>query len=58
MGIYKNIDAEFAKRRLNISEQYDHAKQPGPENFEVTLLVNCFVGLLILPHQRRMGVHQ
>jgi hypothetical protein len=56
MGIYKNIDIDFAKRTLKIIEQYDRAKTPGRENFEVTLLVNCFVGLLILPHERRIGV--
>jgi hypothetical protein len=56
MGIYKNIDTDFAKRTLKTIEQYDQAKQPGPENFEVTLLVNCFVGLLILPHARRMNL--
>ena len=54
MGIYKDIDTDFARRTLRIIEQYDQAKQPGPENFEVTLLVNCLVGLLILPHERRM----
>ena len=54
MGIYKDIDTDFALRTLRIIEQYDQAKQPGRENFEVTLLVNCFVGLLILPHERRM----
>ena len=31
-------------------------RRPGRENFEVTLLVNCFVGLLILPHERQIGV--
>lgn len=56
MGIYGNIDTDFAKRTLKIIEQYDHAKQLGPENFEVTLLVNCFVGLLILPHERRINL--
>ena len=56
MGLYKDIDIDFAKRTLRIIEQYDKAKQPGPENFEVTLLVNCLVGLLILPHERRIDV--
>jgi len=56
MGLYKDIDIDFAKRTLKIIEQYDKAKQPGPENFEVTLLVNCLVGLLILPHERRINV--
>lgn len=55
MGLYRDIDVDFAKRTLKIIEQYDHIKQPGPENFDVTLLVNCFVGLLILPHERRLN---
>ena len=53
MGLYTNIDVDFAERTLKIIEQYDRSKQKGPENFEVTLLVNCLVGLLILPHERR-----
>ena len=56
MGIYKDIEKDFAKRTLKIIEQYDKTKHPGPENFEVTLLVNCLVGLLILPHERRVDV--
>jgi hypothetical protein len=53
MGAYENIDIDFAKRTLRILEQYDQTKQPGLENFEVTLLVNCLIGLLVLPQQRR-----
>ena len=56
MGVYENIDVDFAKRTLKIIEQYDRSKQKGPENFEVTLLVNCLVGLLILPHERRTNL--
>jgi len=56
MGIYENIDIDFAKRTLRIIEQYDQNSQPGPENFEVTLLINCLVGLLVLPHERRIDV--
>jgi hypothetical protein len=53
MGAYENIDIDFAERTLKILDQYDQTKQPGPENFEVTLLVNCLIGLLVLPQQRR-----
>jgi hypothetical protein len=56
MGVYKDIEKDFAKRTLKIIDQYDRAKHPGPENYEVTLLVNCLVGLLILPHERRVEV--
>lgn len=53
MGLYDNIDVDFAARTVKIIQQYDQCTRPGPENFEVTLLVNCLVGLLILPQQRR-----
>src|ERR1700730_6885806 len=53
MGLYQDIDIDFAKRTLRIIEQYDQTKKKGSDNFEVTLLVNCLVGLLILPNQRR-----
>jgi len=53
MGLYTDIDVDFARRTLRIIEQYDCTKKRGSENFEVTLLVNCLVGLLIMPHQRR-----
>src|SRR5882672_895057 len=53
MGAYPNIYIDFAKRTLRILEQYDQTEQPAPENFEVTLLVNCLIGLLVLPQQRR-----
>jgi len=55
MGLYKDIDTDFARRTLKIIEQYDRTKTPGLVNFEVTLLVNCLVGLLILPHSRRIS---
>ena len=53
MGLYENIDIDFAKRTSKIIEQYKQHIPRGSENFEVTLLVNCLVGLLILPQQKR-----
>ena len=55
MGLYQNIDIDFARRTLKILDQYDELKRSGANNFEVTLLINCLVGLLILPHERRLG---
>jgi hypothetical protein len=53
MGLYKNIDIDFASRTLRIIEQYDEYILTSQENYEVTLLVNCLLGLLILPQERR-----
>lgn len=53
MGLYENIDTDFANRTLRIIEQYNEHIPRGRENYEVTLLVNCLLGLLILPQQKR-----
>jgi hypothetical protein len=53
MGLYENIDTDFANRTLRIIEQYDEHIPEGPDKYEVTLLVNCLLGLLVLPQQRR-----
>lgn len=56
MGIYENFDIDFAKRTLRIIEQYEERVPKGKENYEVTLLINCLLGLLVLPHERRIDV--
>ncbi len=44
-GIKKDkFDIEFIKRTTSVIEEYDG-------KFNVTLLVNCLLGLLILPHE-------
>ena len=51
---YKQFERDFIKRTLKIIEQYNCVVEKGvlPENkFEVTLLINCLLGLLILPNQ-------
>ena len=53
MGTYDNIDIDFAYRTRRIIEQYDEKIPKGRENYDVTLLINCLVGLLIVPQQRR-----
>jgi hypothetical protein len=52
MGYYENQDLDFVKRTKEIIEQYDSFQLNTDEKYEVTLLLNCFVGLLILPQQK------
>ncbi len=42
---HKNIEKEFVQHTLQIMQDYD-----GP--FGVTLLVNCLLGLIVLPKER------
>jgi len=50
MSSYLDQEHDFIVRTLKILEQYENSKvQP---HYETTLLLNCFVGLLILPQQQ------
>jgi len=51
MSDYKNQEIDFITRTKKIIEQYHNFQFEGEEKFEVTLLLNCLVGLLILPQQ-------
>lgn len=51
MSNYKNQEFDFIKRTKSIIEQYDNFQIPEKDKFEVTLLLNCLVGLFILPQQ-------
>jgi len=51
MSHYKNQEFDFVNRTKTIIEQYDKLELAKAEKFEVTLLLNCLVGLLILPQQ-------
>jgi len=51
MSIYKSQESDFISRTLSILDQYDSLKFPKDEKYEVTLMLNCMVGLLILPQQ-------
>jgi hypothetical protein len=61
VGGYEKIERDFIERTLRILDQYDelvrgHVDQA--HEYEVTLLLNCLLGLLIYPqqvaHQKRM----
>ncbi len=51
MSHYKNQEFDFINRTKAIIEQYEKLELSKTEKFEVTLLLNCLVGLLILPQQ-------
>ncbi|KFD40514.1 hypothetical protein DK28_0204430 [Peptococcaceae bacterium SCADC1_2_3] len=48
---YETLERDFITRTLKIICQYEK-NIPKFEQFEVTLLINCLVGLLILPKER------
>jgi hypothetical protein len=51
---YEKQDFDFIKRTQSIIKQYEEYVMPSvkkDEQFDVTLFLNCFVGLLIVPQQ-------
>lgn len=56
MSIYKQQEFDFIERTRKLLKQYEEcavklALDKKKEKYEVTLLINCFVGLLILPKE-------
>jgi len=49
---YKNFERDFILRSLRVLEQYEEHVPQTVEKYEVTLLLNCLLGLLALPHER------
>ena len=52
---YELFERDFIVRTLRLVEQYEqHVMKdvPKQEQFEVTLLINCLLGLLVLPKER------
>ena len=45
---------EFILRTLSIIEQYETHVPSGPEKYEQTLLLNCLLGLLVLPSETQL----
>lgn len=48
---YYHQEFDFVYRTKQIIEQYEKFNIDNHEKFEVTLLINCLVGLLIIPNQ-------
>ncbi|MBI4547279.1 MAG: hypothetical protein HY707_04810 [Ignavibacteriae bacterium] len=52
---FQDFETEFIQRTLMILQQYDQYAPVDKEKFEVTLLINCLVALLVLPQQKRFN---
>ena len=51
---YEVVECDFISRTLELLQQYDGAiikSMPEEERFEVTLLINCLLGLIVLPYE-------
>jgi len=54
MTDYQQMNSDFIRRTLRIIDQYEElvrGKVPFKNEYEVTLLMNCLLGLLIYPQQ-------
>jgi|JI9StandDraft_1071089.scaffolds.fasta_scaffold72833_2 hypothetical protein len=53
MGAYTYQDLDFVFRTQQLLKQYHTIKKNNPfsKNYNITLFLNCFVGLLIIPQQ-------
>lgn len=52
---YRDLERDFVSRTLQLLRQYDDFVRPAvteEESLEETLLINCLVGLLVLPKER------
>lgn len=55
MSAYLQQEIDFIDRTIKIIKQYDTFQIAVNEKYNVTLLLNCMVGLLILPQQHWFG---
>lgn len=51
MSEYLSIDQDFVRRTKIIIEQYENLVNHNGEKYETTLLLNCLIGLLVLPKE-------
>jgi hypothetical protein len=54
MGNYKNIEHDFIERTMNLISQYESSlhRYDFEEQYNYTLLINCLLGIIILPKER------
>ncbi len=54
MGNYKNIEHDFIERTMKLIAQYEgiFRKYKFEEQYNYTLLLNCLLGVIVLPKQR------
>lgn len=54
MGNYKNIEHDFIERTMNLITQYESIlhRFPFEKQYNYTLLLNCLLGIIVLPKER------
>ena len=54
MGNYHDIEKEFIERTLALLAQYEHLmyKYEFKEQYNYTLLLNCLLGLIVMPKEK------
>lgn len=54
MGNYNDIESEFIERTLKLIDQYHQVldNYPFEEQFNYTLVINCLLGLIVMPKER------
>ncbi|WGQ13782.1 HEPN family nuclease [Sphingobacterium faecium] len=54
MGNYKNLETEFIERTLHLISQYESQmnRYPFAEQYNYTLLINCLLGIIVLPKEK------
>ena len=57
MGNFKDLETEFIERTLLLIAQYEHLqhKFTFEHQFNHTLLINCLLGIVVLPKERTMA---
>ena len=53
---YENVEYDFIERTIEIIKQYNsncYIAPPKYEKYDVTLLLNCLIGLLIFPFENK-----
>ena len=54
MGNYKDLEFEFIERTIALITQYNSIVEQFPykEQFNYTLIINCLLGLIVMPKER------
>jgi hypothetical protein len=57
MGNYSKIEIDFIERTIELIEQYcsDLEKYPFEKQFNHTLVINCMLGLIIMPKEKAIS---
>lgn len=56
MGNYYHLEIDFVRRTLYLIDQYEHLKEQYrfEEQYNHTLLINCLLGLIVLPKAKAL----